>query len=77
MLSISLFVYMLYLLVFGNHEITIFPKKAFIAFIFSEGVYLMLRMTIKFTINFGEKNDLQWTYDVNNVYKDADFLPVA
>ena len=37
----------------------------------------MLRMTIKFTINFGEKNDLQWPYDVNNVYKDADFLLVA
>ena len=37
----------------------------------------MLRVTIKFTINFGEKNHLQWTYNVNNVYKDADFLPVA
>ena len=37
----------------------------------------MLRMTMKFTINFGEKNDLQSTCDVNNVYKDADFLPVA
>ena len=32
-------------------------------------------MPIKFTI--AEKNDLQCTYDVKNVYRDADFLPVA